>query len=84
MQVLLIASEVFPYSRTGGLADVMAALPVALVRLGLGVTVLSPWWQDLSGHPKEVWRGSVPTDGRLGPGPVRVGELLEAGVPRNR
>lgn len=80
MQVLLIASEVFPYSRTGGLADVMAALPEALVRLGLDVTVLSPWWQSLSGQPKEVWRGSVPTNGRLGPGPVRVGELFEAEV----
>ena len=80
MQVLLIASEVFPYSRTGGLADVMAALPEALVRLGLDVTVLSPWWQSLHGLPKEVWRGSVVQDGRLRPGPVRVGEISEAGV----
>ncbi len=84
MQVLLIASEVFPYSRTGGLADVMAALPVALVRLGLDVTVLSPWWQSLQdglqGAPREVWRGSVARSGRMVPGPVRVGQLDEAGV----
>ncbi len=80
MQVLLIASEVFPYSRTGGLADVMAALPEALVRLGLEVTVLSPWWQSLHGSPQEVWRGSVAEGGRLRPGPVRVGELNDAGV----
>ncbi|WP_424952153.1 glycogen synthase [Deinococcus sp.] len=80
MQVLLIASEVFPYSRTGGLADVMAALPEALVRLGLDVTVLSPWWQSLSGEPREIWRGSVVAGGRFQPGPIRVGELREAGV----
>ena len=80
MQVLLIASEVFPYSRTGGLADVMAALPAALVRLGLDVTVLSPWWQSLQGQPKEVWRGSVAHNGRMVPGPVRMGQIEEAGV----
>ena len=80
MQVLLIASEVFPYSRTGGLADVMAALPEALARLGLDVTVLSPWWQSLHGQPREVWRGSVVQNGRLHPGVVRVGQIDEAGV----
>jgi starch synthase len=80
MQVLLIASEVFPYSRTGGLADVMAALPEALVRLGLEVTVLSPWWQSLHGQPREVWRGSVAQNGRMVAGAVRVGQLEAAGV----
>jgi starch synthase len=80
MQVLLIASEVFPYSRTGGLADVMAALPGALARLGLDVTVLSPWWQSLQGQPTEVWRGSVAQNGRMVPGPVRMGQIDEAGV----
>ena len=80
MQVLLIASEVFPFSRTGGLADVMAALPEALVRLGLDVTVLSPWWQGLHGQPREVWRGSVASGGRMLPGAVRVGQVDQAGV----
>jgi len=80
MQVLLIASEVFPFSRTGGLADVMAALPEALVRLGLDVTVLSPWWQSLNGAPREVWRGSVTSGGRLQAGRVRMGQIDDAGV----
>ncbi len=30
MQILFVASEVAPYSKTGGLADVAAALPAAL------------------------------------------------------
>ena len=84
MQVLLVASEVFPFSRTGGLADVMAALPEALVRLGLEVTVLSPWWQSLQagaqGQPREIWRPSVARGGRLVPGEVRVGHIQQAGV----
>ncbi|MFC4455973.1 glycogen/starch synthase [Deinococcus sonorensis] len=80
MQLLLVASEVFPYSRTGGLADVMAALPEALSRLGVSVTVVSPWWQDLNGEPQEIWRASEPRNGRLQPGPVRVGEIVDGDV----
>lgn len=75
MQVVHVASEVFPFSRSGGLGDVLAALPAAQARLGAGVTVVSPWYGALAGTPQEVWRGDVP-----GVGPVRVGELREGGV----
>ncbi|MFH1530584.1 MAG: glycogen synthase GlgA [Pseudomonadota bacterium] len=42
MRVLFATSEVAPWSKTGGLADVSAGLPAALVTLGLEVTVVSP------------------------------------------
>lgn len=70
MQILHVASEAYPYSRTGGLADVMAALPAELVKLGHQVSVLSPWYADLRGKPQEIWRG----------GEVRLGEIVEGGV----
>ncbi|HLF91864.1 MAG TPA: glycogen/starch synthase, partial [Planctomycetota bacterium] len=38
MKVAIIAPEVVPYSKTGGLADVAGALPEALARLGADVT----------------------------------------------
>ncbi len=38
----MIASEVVPFAKTGGLADVVGALPKALRRLGLRVTVFMP------------------------------------------
>jgi starch synthase len=40
--VLHVASEVFPLVKTGGLADVVAALPVALARAGADVRLLLP------------------------------------------
>jgi starch synthase len=40
--VLLIASEALPFAKTGGLADVLGALPPALARLGWDATVVIP------------------------------------------
>ena len=42
MNILLAASEVVPYAKTGGLADVAGALPKALTRLGHTVRVVMP------------------------------------------
>ena len=42
MRVLHVAAEVFPLVKTGGLADVAAALPVALAQLGADVRLLLP------------------------------------------
>ena len=42
MNILLAASEVVPYAKTGGLADVAGALPKALARLGHRVRVVMP------------------------------------------
>jgi glycogen/starch synthases, ADP-glucose type len=42
LNILLAASEVVPYAKTGGLADVAGALPKALVRLGHRVRVVMP------------------------------------------
>src|SRR5262249_11920830 len=42
LRVLYVASEVAPFAKTGGLADVAGALPQALARLGPDVRVLMP------------------------------------------
>jgi starch synthase len=42
LQIAFITSEVTPFMKTGGLADVSAALPRALARLGHQVTVFLP------------------------------------------
>ena len=39
--VLIIGSEALPFAKTGGLADVLGALPPALARLGWDVTVVA-------------------------------------------
>ena len=42
LKVLIVASEMVPFAKTGGLADVAGALPVALARLGHQVSVIMP------------------------------------------
>jgi starch synthase len=46
--VLLIGSEAQPFSKTGGLADVLGALPSALQRLGWDATVAIPRYRDVA------------------------------------
>lgn len=42
LKVLSVASEVFPLIKTGGLADVVGALPIALSQEGVATTTLVP------------------------------------------
>jgi starch synthase len=44
LQVLFVASEAVPFAKTGGLADVVGALPVALKELGVEVRLLMPYY----------------------------------------
>ena len=47
LNILMIASEATPFAKTGGLADVAGALPLALSRLGHSVTVLMPRYRGI-------------------------------------
>jgi starch synthase len=51
MNVLFAASEAMPLVKTGGLADVVGALPKALARRGVDVTVMLPKYGEI---PKEI------------------------------
>lgn len=46
MQIVFAASEGVPYSKTGGLADVVGALPPALVQMGHQVSVFLPRYKQ--------------------------------------
>ena len=45
--VILIGSEAVPFAKTGGLADVLGALPIALARLGWDVTLVLPKYRGV-------------------------------------
>jgi starch synthase len=47
----MVASEAAPFAKTGGLADVLGALPPALARLGDEVAVLLPLYRGVSLPP---------------------------------
>ena len=42
MKIVMIASEAAPFAKTGGLADVVGALPKVLQQLGHEVIVVLP------------------------------------------
>ena len=48
MNVLFCAAEVAPFAKTGGLADVAAALPAALRRMHVDVRILMPLYRGVS------------------------------------
>ncbi|HKF67157.1 MAG TPA: glycogen synthase GlgA [Vicinamibacterales bacterium] len=45
---LVIGSEAVPFAKTGGLADVLGALPPAIARLGWDVTLVLPRYRDVT------------------------------------
>jgi starch synthase len=52
MRIVMIASEAAPFAKTGGLADVLGALPLALTRLGHDVDVVIPRYRGVTaGEP---------------------------------
>lgn len=67
MKILFLASEVEPFAKTGGLADVAAALPKALAALGHDVRIAMP----LYGEVRREALGVRPTGVRLS---VSVGD----------
>ena len=77
----MVAGEATPFIKTGGLADVLGALPAALRERGEDVAVVLPWYRDsvvdesrliLDQFP--VWLGKTSY-------PVRVHVSVVGGVP---
>ena len=54
MRILHVAAEIYPLVKTGGLADVVAALPVALARRGFDVRVLLPGLPGIIGGVSDL------------------------------
>jgi starch synthase len=56
ISVLMVGAEALPFSKTGGLADVLGALPAALGRLGHRVTLVTPKYRgtEVHGTPRTI------------------------------
>ena len=47
MKIVYLASEVYPFFKTGGLADVMQALPKKMQELGHEVSIIMPKYDKI-------------------------------------
>ena len=68
MKILYLSSEVVPYAKTGGLADVAKALPMALKQKGHEVVIMMPCYGKING-----WRYF----------PVVAELVMQNGIPQN-
>ena len=73
MRIVMVASEVAPFSKEGGLADVLGALPVALSALGHDVCVISPLYRGVRRRADEIGLPLQPV--RTGDFSVPIGEM---------
>lgn len=66
LNIVMAASEAVPYAKTGGLADVVGALPLELAKLGHRVTLILPGYRNfVAGRQSRqpAVRLSIPTVG---------------------
>lgn len=68
MRILLASSEVHPYSKTGGLGDMVGALSKALARAGHEVGVVTPLYRGIQerfpGLERMDWNFDLPLGGK--------------------
>ncbi|XP_024402880.1 granule-bound starch synthase 1, chloroplastic/amyloplastic [Physcomitrium patens] len=62
MSIIFVAAEVAPWSKTGGLGDVLGGLPPALAARGHRVMTVSPRYDQY----KDAWDTSTPTEITIG------------------
>lgn len=80
MRVILASSEVVPFAKTGGLADVAGVLPRELEKLGHDVSVFLPAYQSIDRKHHEIKTTNVSFEIQIGDRLV-AGKLLEAVLP---
>lgn len=69
MRILIASSELHPYSKTGGLADMVGALGKYLARAGHRVGIVTPYYRHLRSHsppfPILKWAMDLPVGSRV-------------------
>ncbi len=66
LRVLMVASEAVPFAKTGGLGDVVGALPKVLEELGVEVRVLLPYYGMIKQGKIPVTVAAEELEGALG------------------
>src|SRR5437879_937569 len=72
MKILIASSEVHPYSKTGGLADMVGALGKTLAEAGHQVGIVTPLYLGIRERLPDLKRVDLPLDFPLGARRVRA------------
>ncbi len=85
MNILLASSEVTPFAKTGGLADVCGALPMELTALGHEMTVFLPAYRHtrhcgLTIEPTDIWF-DIPIGSKIVRGRLLCSRLPDGKTP---
>ena len=67
MKILIASSEAYPYSKTGGLADMVGALAKTLAHLGHQVGLVTPLYSGIRERFPQLKQIDLPLDFPLGP-----------------
>ncbi len=83
LNILMVSSEVTPFAKSGGLADVAGSLPRALHALGHDVRIILPYYRTITGRGEtlqmQVATATVAVDGQPRQAVLHQGQL--DGVP---
>src|SRR5688500_4898983 len=81
MRILVAGSELAPFARTGGLGDVLEALPAALTARGHQVSIVIPCYRGLREDSRlKVSKSAVRIEVLMG-GQIIAAELLQGRTP---
>lgn len=75
----MVAPEIVPLAKTGGLGDVAGALPIALARLGVEVAMVLPAYQTILESGVKLERTGLQVEAKVGERRV-PGEVLKTHV----
>jgi starch synthase len=54
MKILFCSAEAYPFSKTGGLADMAYFLPKSLKKIGHDVKIITPYYKQISKHHQKM------------------------------
>jgi starch synthase len=80
LKILLASSEVFPFAKTGGLADVCGALPVEVARLGHQMAVIMPAFRSAKNCGLPIQDTGIRVEVPVG-NHVEEGGILQSKLP---
>ena len=85
MKVVYLSSEVVPFAKTGGLADIAGTIPKSLQKLGVEIVVFMPLYGMIKESPYPIIKTDIQFEVKIGDkfktGGVYKGFLPDTKVP---